>query len=539
MKIKFPKPKFKLLRKIISPFKKAGVIILNVLFLVRERVEKSIRLQLMTAFIICLTSAMIVAIITGSFFAKVNRQPVIDYTGGAETIDWYARHIVERLNKFEWYQQEELISDEEDSGIMQDESSNAMSWENYIEEVLNQKGREVKTFIADMDGNVLYKSENTTENKVDLHNIIRNAMNTRIDSYSLNERAEFISFYPITLNDVRAYVIASGVPEAEITYYNGSSGFIPAILGFATFILLFYFLTQKKMQYIEELAGGLLEISEGNLDYRIADKSQDELGSLANNINSMAEALKTKIEEERKAEMLKNELITNVSHDLRTPLTSIIGYLNLLKDGKYDTEEEAKQYLEIAYGKSEKLKYLVQDLFEYTKLTNGVVELSLDKVNLNDVIEQLTEELVPILEEKHLRFKKELSKEKAIVLADISSIVRVFENLLANAIRYSSENEEIMIKTTIDESFVTVCFENKGEVIDPEDLDRIFDRFFKVEKSRTSNSTGSGLGLAICKNIINLHKGSIWADCEGDIVRFFIKLNKQTSNIEWNFNAFN
>ena len=102
-----------------------------------------------------------------------------------------------------------------------------------------------------------------------------------------------------------------------------------------------------------------------------------------------------------------------------------------------------------------------------------------------------------------------------------------------------SENEEIMIKTTIDESFVTVCFENKGEMIDPEDLDRIFDRFFKVEKSRTSNSTGSGLGLAICKNIINLHKGSIWADCEGDIVRFFIKLNKQTSNIEWNFNAFN
>ena len=285
------------------------------------------------------------------------------------------------------------------------------------------------------------------------------------------------------------------------------------------------------MRYIEELADGLLEISKGNLDHRIAGKSEDELGSLANNINFMAEALQTKIEEERAAEMLKNELITNVSHDLRTPLTSIMGYLNLLKDKRYETEEEAYQYLNIAYGKSEKLKDLIQDLFEYTKLTNEGVRLNLSQVHLNSLIDQLTEELVPILDEKQLSFKKDISKEDIIVLADADKMVRVFENLLTNAIRHSSIGTEIVVRTSMDDDDVMICVENTGEPISNEYLERIFDRFFKVEKSRTSNSAGSGLGLAISKNIITLHKGSIWAESEGNTVKFYVKLSKFKSTL--------
>lgn len=492
-----------------SPIKKTFNTIDKVISLVRDRVGKSIRMQLMATFIVCLLSAMVVASLTGSYLSKLNRHHVIDYSSGAESIDYYARTIVQDLN---------------DYGRNQYDEEYQMDWEEYIENVLNRRGSEIKTLIVDMDGNVLYRSENATENQVDLHNIIRNAMNTRIDSYRLQERTEFISFYPVNLKDMRGYVIVSGIPEATIVYYNGSGGFIPVVLGFATFILIFYFSTQYKMKYVEELADGLLEISKGNLDHRIINKSEDELGSLANNINFMAEELKNKIEEERKAEQLKSELITNVSHDLRTPLTSIMGYLNLLKDGKYETKAEAKQYLDIAYGKSEKLKVLIEDLFEYTKLTNQGIKLYLEKLYLNDLIDQLTEELVPILEEKQLVFKKEFSKERAIVVADADKMVRVFENLLMNAIRYSKEHTEILIKTTMSEEHVTVCFENKGDPISAEDIDRIFDRFFKVEKSRTSNSAGSGLGLAISKNLILLHGGSIWAECEEDTVRFFVQL---------------
>ena len=510
MKIKLKKPKFRLLRKMFSPVRKVFTTLDNVISLVRERVGKSVRMQLMATFIVCLLSAMVVASVTDSYLSKLNRDPVVDYSNGASAIDDEARTIVENLTEYS-------EDHKENSGL---------EWEDYITDVLTNGDMGTKALIVDMDGNVLYRSENASENQVDLHNIIRNAMNTRIDSYRLQERTEFISFYPISLNDVRAYVIVSGVPEANIVYYNGNGGFVPVILGFATFILLFYFATQQKMKYIEELASGLLEISKGNLDHRIVGKSDDELGSLANNINFMAEELKNKIEEERRAEVLKNELITNVSHDLRTPLTSIMGYLNLLKDRKYETVDEAKQYLDIAYGKSEKLKVLIEDLFEYTKVTNQGIKLSLEKVYLNELIDQLTEELVPILEEKQLVFKKEFSKEKAIVFADTDKMVRIFENLLTNAIRYSKEQAEILIKTTVGEKHITVCIENKGEPISREDLDRIFDRFFKVEKSRTSNSAGSGLGLAISKNLITLHGGRIWADCKGDTIQFFVELNK-------------
>lgn len=510
MKIKPKKPRFRLLRKLFSPVRKAFTTIDNIISLVRERVGKSIRMQLMTTFIVCLLSAMVVASVTDNYLSELNRYPVIDYYNGASAIDDEARTILQNLTE---YGEE----NKEYSGL---------EWEEYVTDILTNGDMGTKALIVDMDGNVLYRSENASENHVDLHNIIRNAMNTRIDSYRDQERTEFISFYPISLNDVRAYVIVSGLPEANIVYHNGNSGFVPVILGFATFILLFYFATQHKMKYIEELASGLLEISKGNLDHRIVGKSDDELGSLANNINFMAEELKNKIEEERKAEMLKNELITNVSHDLRTPLTSIMGYLNLLKDKKYKTVDEAKQYLDIAYGKSEKLKILIEDLFEYTKVTNQGIKLSLEKVYLNELIDQLTEELVPMLEEKRLVFKKEFSKEKAIVLADTDKMVRIFENLLTNAIRYSKEQAEILIKTTVGEKYITICLENKGEPISPEDLDRIFDRFFKVEKSRTSNSAGSGLGLAISKNLIILHGGRIWADCQGDTIQFFVELNK-------------
>ncbi|ABW17794.1 integral membrane sensor signal transduction histidine kinase [Alkaliphilus oremlandii OhILAs] len=548
----------------------------RVVFFIRQRVEKSIRIQLMANFVICLISSMLVASISATYLARLNRNAIIDYSEGIERIDYSARRIVENLNDYrnEFYDlriEEERLEAEypedaeessqsadmnlgsnslaiesENSGTdtsqdgtvdssVQDSKVNLMGkiesefkvkFKEYIGEVLNEFSYGMRALIVDLDGDVLYRSENATESKVDIHSIIRNAMNTRIDFQRLGGASEFTSFYPINLNDTRAYIVVSGVPEARIEYNEGQIGFIPIVLGFANFVLLFYFSTQKKMRYIEELADGLLEISKGNLDHRIAGKSEDELGSLANNINFMAEALQTKIEEERAAEMLKNELITNVSHDLRTPLTSIMGYLNLLKDKRYETEEEAYQYLNIAYGKSEKLKDLIQDLFEYAKLTNEGVKLNLSEVHLNSLIDQLTEELVPILDEKQLSFKKDISKEDTIVLADADKMVRVFENLLTNAIRHSSVGTEILVQTSVDEDNVIICVENTGEPISSEYLERIFDRFFKVEKSRTSNSAGSGLGLAISKNIINLHKGSIWAESEGNIVRFYVRLSK-------------
>lgn len=297
-----------------------------------------------------------------------------------------------------------------------------------------------------------------------------------------------------------------------------------AILGISGFIITFLLLTRKKMKYIEEISNGLLEISKGNLNYRVAKKGSDELAGLANYINYMASELNKKNEKERKTEKTKNELITNVSHDLRTPLTSIMGYIGLVKDKKYVDDAQMDEYMTIAYNKSEKLKILIDDLFEYTKLTNETITLNKEEVALNELLNQLTEELVPIFEENNLIVEREISKEKLIVNVDINKILRVFENLIMNAIKYSNKPSIVKVRLYKDKSDVIVSIENQGPQIPKEDLEKLFERLYRQDKSRTSSTGGSGLGLAIAKNIVLLHGGKIWAECEDENIRFFVKL---------------
>ena len=151
------------------------------------------------------------------------------------------------------------------------------------------------------------------------------------------------------------------------------------------------------------------------------------------------------IEKERKLEKQKNELITNVSHDLRTPLTSIMGYLRLLRDSKYENKEQHDEYTRIAFAKSEQLKNLIEDLFEYTKLTNEQVVLEKQEVCMNELLEQLIEELVPQAEEHGLTFVKKFPEERAYASIDSEKMVRVFDNLLMNAIKYSKDDGEIKV----------------------------------------------------------------------------------------------
>ncbi|MGH4124677.1 MAG: sensor histidine kinase [Clostridium sp.] len=313
----------------------------------------------------------------------------------------------------------------------------------------------------------------------------------------------------------------------ELDIIAGSNQFTAlrsVIFGVGVFIIIFLLLTRKKMKYIEEISNGLLEISKGNLNYRVAQKGSDELAGLATHINYMASELNEKIEKERRAEKTKIELITNVSHDLRTPLTSIMGYIGLVKDKKYVDEVQMDEYMNIAYNKSENLKILIEDLFEYTKLTNETIALNKEEVALNELLDQLTEELVPIFEENNLTVEREISKEKIMVNLDINKILRVFENLMMNAVKYSLKPSIVKVRLYKDKSNVIVSIENKGAKIPEEDLEKLFERLYRQDKSRAASTGGSGLGLAIAKSIVNLHGGEIWAECKDENIRFFVKL---------------
>lgn len=495
------------IKKLFSPMKRLGKPIKIIYKAIADKIKASIRMQLILTFIICLLLSALIGTATFAIMDVYTRRAYIEYSIGRYEMDEIVRHIAENLEV------------ESDFGLD----------DNYIQEILDEavEERNFKVMITDVDGRVLYKSANAAENEIDLYDIIRNINDVK--NYSDTEKApmEYSSFYPSQIKYMKVYVIGKGVPEAKIAYKNTGTGAgtLAAIAVYIfVFVISFQLLTKKKMKYVEEIAAGLQVISTGNLDFRVAKKGSDELASLADNINSMAGELKSRIEEERRAERTKNELITNISHDLRTPLTSIMGYLKLISDKKYEDGRQLEDFVNIAYGKAEKLKTLIDDLFEYTKIANEGIKLNTADVNINELLEQLVEELVPASEENQLEFVREIPHEKIVVNADADLMARVFENLLVNAIRYSYKPGKILINLKRQGDRAIVCIENKGDPIPPEELPNLFNRFYRLEKSRTAGMGGSGLGLAIAKSIVDFHQGDIWAECEGNTIRFFVAL---------------
>ncbi|MDF2720520.1 MAG: sensor histidine kinase [Paenibacillus sp.] len=490
----------------------------DVYYYVYRHFERSIRLQLILTFVICLLAALVVKSATTPLFADANKYPMIDYSSGVREIDMRARSILNEINS-----EHEKVPFEKNPAQAAVESPALQQKIIGIISLYSQSKPAMKILLIDLDGKVLFKSANATESQVDVHTIIRNAMDTRINDRRY-ENQEYSSFYPLDLLGTKAYLVVSGLPAPNIVYRQDSGSPMPTLVALIAFIALFFWITKRKVKYIGQLAFGLQEISRGNLHYRVPEKSVDELGTLAASINRMTAELERTLEEERRAEATKNELITNVSHDLRTPLTLIMGYLRLLKDKNYESAGQADSYLNIAYGKSEKLKLLIDDLFEYTKLANKGDSLRLDTVCLNELLEQLIEEMVGYAEENGLAIVRSIPPEKQRVTIDADKMIRVFDNLLSNAVKYSSKPGTIHVALFREADSATVRISNKGMPLSQQEIDRLFDRFYRVEPSRSSETGGAGLGLAIAKSIIDYHGGDIWADSEGDEIRFWVRL---------------
>jgi len=489
---------------------------------VKAKVNRSLRVQLVLTFAVCSIALGIVSSLAVEMFGQLDQSATITYEYGMNNIDNTARNLTDEIES-----REETIMRNEERARDNETGEVGTEYVRTMPEIIRgyeNRSDDIKILIADSEGKVFQRSRNATEEKVDLHSVIRKAMEVRTGQYVRN-RQEFYTIYPITTDGKSSYLIVSGIPYASIKY-SPDGGFFTTMTGVAAFLGLFYFLTRRKMRKIQDLSAGLLEISTGNLDHRVDDAGEDELASLARNINHMAEELKTKIEEERQAERTKNELITNVSHDLRTPLTSIMGYLRLLKDGRYEDEQKRNEYVQVAFNKSEQLKVLLEDLFEYTKISGDGNKLRKERVNLGELLDQLTEEWLATAEESNIVLRKDLPQERVNVYIDPDKMVRVFENLFSNAIKYSHKPGVVRVKMNAEDASVIVCVENKGEPIPPEQLSRLFERFYKVDQSRSSNSEGSGLGLAIAKGIVDLHGGEIWAETDGEQIRFKLKLNR-------------
>ncbi len=295
-------------------------------------------------------------------------------------------------------------------------------------------------------------------------------------------------------------------------------------VGIGTFILCFLLRTYRYVKYIKYIAKEIKFVASQNLGKTLEVRGKDELAELCTNINIMSKELKDKFEYERELERTKSELITNISHDLRTPLTPIIAYLDILRNEKSRTKEEEKEYLNSSYNLSIKLKKLIDELFEYTKLSSNEVVLELAEIDICPILNQITGEYAHMLESKGLRVVTQIPDVELAVKIDVEKMVRVFDNILSNAEKYSSKPSDIVIKVENTEDNIIISFSNQGKHIEQDNLDKLFEKFYRVDTSRSSSVEGSGLGLAISKRIVELHNGQIWAESYGELLTFKIKL---------------
>ncbi|WP_256865408.1 HAMP domain-containing sensor histidine kinase [Paenibacillus sp. 32352] len=309
---------------------------------------------------------------------------------------------------------------------------------------------------------------------------------------------------------------------------------ISLLLFFGLFMFLFFLFMRRDVRYLRSMGECLMSIAQGNLSHRVPIRKQDELGIVASNINYMADQLQSMMENERRIEKSKMELITNVSHDLRTPLTSIAGYLNLLKHDDYQNIEEHKRYITNAFNKTQQLKKLIDDLFEYTRLTSGSVQLIKSTVDLSSLLEQMLNEFEPIAQEQGLSIN--VVREPMPIYGDVDAemLVRAIDNLLINALKFSYNPGEITVRLSIWEDQIYLAVENVGQPLTEEQERRLFERFYKVESSRHDSDTaqGAGLGLSIAQNIIELHNGRLGLGHQNGHFTFYIELPRNQTSLQ-------
>ena len=256
---------------------------------------------------------------------------------------------------------------------------------------------------------------------------------------------------------------------------------------------------------------GAYKMADGDFSHRIDVRYHDEFSSIADSINRMADTVETMKQKEQEAEETKNELITNVAHDLRTPLTSIIGYIDIVNNMPDLSEKQRSEYLKITWEKARKLEKLINELFSFTKISYGGMPMHMEKIDVIKMLEQEADELYPTFKENELECLLETDADSCMIMADGEQLVRVFDNLLGNAIKYGRYGKMIRIRTLTENTQIQIQIVNYGSVIPAENLPFLFEKFYKVDASRQPSSEGTGLGLAIAKSIVESHGGSISA----------------------------
>ena len=303
-------------------------------------------------------------------------------------------------------------------------------------------------------------------------------------------------------------------------YYNGIGYLIISILIIVITLVLVYFEIKDISSYVQDIYDSTDKLFDEKNEYISLPGEMKDLEIKLNHFRS--ESFKNKklaYENEKK----KDELIVYLAHDIKTPLTVVIGYLSLLNEIDDMPRVQRKKYLELVLNKSYRLEELINELFDIARFNSEKIILEKEELNLNLMIEQIIDDFYPILNDlnKKINFK---ATKNLNIYADPDKLSRVFNNLIKNAINYSKDNTDIDINAKKSNNEIIVSVTNKGKMIPKDKLDKIFENFYRIDEFRTSKTGGSGLGLAISKEIVSLHGGEIKVISDKDKTTFIVIL---------------
>lgn len=301
-------------------------------------------------------------------------------------------------------------------------------------------------------------------------------------------------------------------------------GLFTLVMIIADCVIVYWRLMRRYRQMqLRHVIAELHYIASGHFDHRIPFKLSGQMQRVVESVNSLVDSTINAMEEERRIERSKDELVTNVSHDIRTPLTSIIGYLGLIENKQYNNDEELLQYTHTAFLKANQMKSLVDDLFEYTKVRQAGVTLNIVPLDIGAMLEQVAASYELEANKKGMAIHVDVPAEPLVIEADGEKLARVFNNLVSNALKYGAGGKNIYLKAMlVSEKELKVTIANDGEPIPQKSLEQVFDRFYRAESSRSRETGGSGLGLAIAQGIVERHHGYIYVTSDAELTEFIM-----------------
>ena len=489
------------------------------------------RRRLIIAFIIVLVLPVLLFMVSffviGNFMARGDSDHALPYKDYESLTDGYQQYS-ELLDSTYEKIQEDLKDDPaliEDPGYLQS---------------LSERVNVSNSYIIVRKGGDLYYTGNEEAAAKDFQDLpsYSHAQQNEGTGYYIDSMAKMVKQLDFTFEDGSEgslFIITRAVSLVSRKFLGEMFVAMVLILLF-TAILLTRWLEGNFFDPINKLNVAMNNIRDGNLDYRLKTTEEGEIGSLYNNYEEMRLRLKESAEEKLEREKQNRELITNITHDLKTPITSIKGYVEGLIDGVANTPEKRERYLRTIYSKANDMNTLINELTLYSQIDNDKIPYNFHKINVADYFGDCVEEIGMDMESRGitLNYSNMVSPDTMIV-ADPEQLKKVINNIVGNSVKYMDKEEgRIDIRILDEQDSVRVEIEDNGKGIAAKDLPNIFDRFYRTDESRNSAQGGSGIGLSIVRKVIEDHGGYVWAtsrEGEGTCVHFVIRKYHETSDM--------